>query len=369
MLDVLSLADYDIPHRSFSLSLDPAQEHAVRLVFSYPAGLELAGGAEAVVPAGDTQYATTYSFADDEMLDAQLDVSAIDETTGDEIGWEYMNVERPLAITDFNYEPAYGRLRGWVNISGATTITLSLPQGVTVDGSTTTTLSESGFIEYPITIADGFETGVATASAEDEFGNTHQRSATLYGALQYAPDTLYAYPLQLTAAVGAPVTVVVATGQPAHALQFVSCVSVTIDAEGQYAGNSFNIGAPGGSRVDSDGIWAAMGVPDGQFLDLGDTMLPGTGTAIGDRHAYDFAVVSMGPFPAADAPGVLFNFQLSFNQPGTYRIGLREKSSDFDMTYYSDANGANYYWGALQADTEGNLNPDVLGYTNVIVVE
>jgi hypothetical protein len=186
----------------------------------------------------------------------------------------------------------------------------------------------------------------------------------------YANDTLYAYPLQAHAAVGEPVTVQVATGLPAHSLQFLSSVAVSVDDAGAYIANSFNLGAPGGARLDADGMWGAMGVPNGQFLDLGDGLMPGAGDDMGrGRHVYTFAVVTMGPYPATNSEGVLFNFQLSFSQPGTYHIGLRPTDGRFDLTYYSDGEGVNYFWGATLADADGAQNPDVTGFSNEIVVE
>jgi hypothetical protein len=186
----------------------------------------------------------------------------------------------------------------------------------------------------------------------------------------YANDTIYAYPLQATVAVGDPVTIVVATGRPAHPLQFLSSVAVSVENAGTYVAHSFNIGAPGGTRTQTDGIWAAMGVPDDDYLDLGDGLVPGHGADMGNgRHVYTFAVVTMGPYTAADAEGVLFNFQLSFSQPGTYHIGLRSTDGTFDMLYYSDAGGTNYFWGATLADENGVLNPDLTGFGNAIVVE
>lgn len=186
----------------------------------------------------------------------------------------------------------------------------------------------------------------------------------------YAYDTLYAYPLQAQAAVGEPVTVLIATGKPAHPLQFLSCVAVTVDEAGTYVADSFNIGVPGGARMGSDGIWGTMGIPDGQFLDLGDGLVPGTGDDIGNgRHAYTFAVVSMGAYPATNNEGVLFNFQLSFSQPGTYHIGLRSTDGTFDTLYYSSGDATNYFWSATLADANGVQNPDLAGFSTEIVVE
>ena len=164
-------------------------------------------------------------------------------------------------------------------------------------------------------------------------------------------------------------TVIVATGRPAHPLQFLAVCSVTIDGQGTYVPGSFNYGAPGGERTDADGVWSLMGVPNGAFLDLGDNLVPGAGEDLpGGRRAYEFAVVSQGPYPAADAEGSLFNFQLTFTAPGTYHLGLRQMSGDFDTLYYSDAQGNNYRWSALLADAGGAQNPDVQGYSNAITI-
>jgi hypothetical protein len=213
----------------------------------------------------------------------------------------------------------------------------------------------------------GLAAGLANCSAAlPGTGNTPNPPPPAGGGA-YAADTLYAYPLSAEAQVGKPVTVVVATGRPAHPFQFLAVCSVTIESQGAYAPGSFNYGAPGGERTDSDGVWGLMGIPNGAYLDLGDGLVPGAGEDTpGGRRAYEFAVVSQGPYPALNAEGALFNFQLTFSAPGAYHLGLRQTDGDFDMLYYSDANGKSYRWGALLADATGALNPDVPGYSNEI---
>lgn len=327
-------------------------------------------GKESVIPAGTAEVDVVFEFTADAMLDAEVTFLAYDQQESSEIGWEYAIVERPLAITDFNYEPAYDRLRGWVNISGESTITIEVPPGVNLGGVAEVTVDESCFFEFPVTLDDDFVSGTAYAHATDVYGNTHTHSAQLAAAGAYQDDTLYIYAPEPQAHVNEPVTVVVATGRPAHPLQFLSCVSVTIDDGGVYVPDSFSIGEPGGGRLGVDGLWSQMGVPEAGFLDLGDAFMPGAGVDIGQgRHEYQFAIVTMGPYPAADDAGVLFSFQLSFDQPGEYSLGLRKMNGDIGMTYYADEEGLNYYWGTLMADRDGNMSAELAGYDNLIIIE
>jgi PKD repeat protein len=173
------------------------------------------------------------------------------------------------------------------------------------------------------------------------------------GTFALDPDELYAVPLKATAAVGEPVTILVATGQPAHALQFLSSVGFTIENAGTYVPNSFNIGIPGGARTDTDGYWALMGPPpppNGSYQDFGDMWMPGSPVDIGGGlHRYSFAIVTMGSYAAPVSIGdgaILFNFELTFSTPGTYHLGFQDNSV-FDVTYYSDQNSVTYYWSAL----------------------
>jgi hypothetical protein len=367
---VLSVLEYDAPHQTLKLGISPPQQQELKLLISHGPGITSVPGAESIIPVGATDVDVVFSFTDDELLDAMVDIVVNSQPDDVEIGYEYANIARPLAITSFSYEQAYDRLRSWVNISGETTVTVNVPPGVSLNGPAEITLEESGYADFPIKPVDGFTNGTAVVHAEDVYGNTHQRSTQIFGPGGYADNTLYIYAPEAHAGVNQPVTVIVATGRPAYPLQFMSCVSVTIDSQGSYVPGSFNVGVPAGDRLDIDGLWAAMGIPTGQLLDLGDSFMPGPGEAIdGGRRAYEFAIVSMGPYPAADAAGVLFNFQLRFSEPGEYRLGLRDLKNDFDMTYYASASGENHFWGTLMADTNGSIEPSIFGYHNTIVIE
>ena len=126
-----------------------------------------------------------------------------------------------------------------------------------------------------------------------------------------------------------------------------------METNGTYMANSFNYGAPGGARTDTDGYWALMGPPTPTlYLDFGDGLVPGAAIDIGSGlHRYSFAIIPQGVFAAPAAlPGggaVLFNFQVSFSAAGTYHLGLQLNDGIFDQTYYSDGASDNYHWAML----------------------
>jgi hypothetical protein len=168
------------------------------------------------------------------------------------------------------------------------------------------------------------------------------------------PDTLYARSLKSTVAVGEAVTIHVYTGQPAHPLQFLSSVGFTVETAGTYIASSFNIGSAGGTRTQTDGYWSLLtpAIADDYYLDL-PSHNPGAPTDIGGGfHRYSFAVVPMGAYAAPASIGagngpLLFSFQLSFSQPGTYHLGFQLNDGTHDQTYYSDADQNKYYWSVL----------------------
>jgi PKD repeat protein len=175
------------------------------------------------------------------------------------------------------------------------------------------------------------------------------------------PDTLYAIPQQTTAAVGEPVRILVATGQPANALVFLSSVGFTVETAGAYVANSFNIGEPGGARLDTDGYWALMVPPidDDNYMDTGDSHIPGQATDIGGGlHRYNFAVISMSlsdPPASIGGGAVLFNFELSFSTPGTYHLGFQANDGAVDETCYDGMDGT-HHWAKLDSSYTITVN-------------
>lgn len=192
-----------------------------------------------------------------------------------------------------------------------------------------------------------------------------------------AADTLYAIPTANASSVGTPVTVVILTGNTANNFLYMNGVGVTvqgavdaanafIQASGAYyEANSFNVGAPGGARDASDGIWAALGSTS--FILAPDNLM-NRGTDIGGgRVRLDFNVTPLDGTQSNSTSGALFNFGLNFGVAGTYTLGF-EEFNVVKRTYYSDAGATEYNWGTLMADATGALNAAVTGVNNAIVV-
>jgi hypothetical protein len=257
-----------------------------------------------------------------------------------------------------------------VTDDGATVdVSVTTPAGFSAPTETlpvTVTVPGNAVFHFSATDIFGGATGDTDITVTDLGGltDTATQSMVLTG-LPVAADTLYAYPLASTAAVGDPVTVLVYTGTPANALQFLSSVGFTVETAGTYVAGSFNNGAPGGARMDTDGYWGLLGAgtppANGQYLDLGDSLMPGPATAIaGGLQRYNFAVVTQGAFAApATLPGggaILYSFQLTFSAAGTYHLGFQLNDGAFDQTYYSDQNGTNFFWGTLDGSNTITVN-------------
>jgi hypothetical protein len=369
--DVIGAVQYDRAHAAVHIEVDYSAGVDVLLNLACSGGAEITGGNTHLMAGGQGAVDVTLEFTDPELLAAVLDITAYRASDSAWLCEEQWGCDRPLYLTAPLFDAAQARLTGYCNAADTAevTIALTLPAGAAAVGGGTQQFTGSGDYEYQLVLDPlAFQGGTATIAAADQYGNAHQRSVDL-SEQAYAADTLYAYAPGGAAQVGEPVTVVVATGRPAHPLQFLADCSVTIESQGAYVPNSFNYGAPGGNRTDSDGLWGQMGIPNGLFLDLGDDLVPGPGTAMtGGRHVYEFAIVSQGPYPAADAEGILLNFKLTFSAPGTYHLGLRQTGGAFDTLYYCDADGNNYHWASLLAGGDGVLNPSVANFSNVIAV-
>jgi flagellar hook assembly protein FlgD len=240
------------------------------------------------------------------------------------------------------------------------TVTVTDVAGFTVDNNTQVVTGGNGNAIFHWTPGDIITgaSGDTTITADDGRGGVDTLVFHLSdGPSSFEADTLYPFVPGATAAVGAPVTVYVVTGMPAHPLQFLTSVGFTCETAGTYVANSFNYGVPGGGRAETDGYWALMGPPAPTvYLDLGDALVPGAAVDVGGGlHRYNFAIVPQGIFAApASMPGnaaVLFNFQLTFSAAGTYNFGFQLNDGSFDQTYYSDGASNNYFWGTLQTDT------------------
>jgi hypothetical protein len=173
------------------------------------------------------------------------------------------------------------------------------------------------------------------------------------GGITLAADTLYAIPLQGSAALGEPVRIVVATGVPANPFQFMNGCRVTAPTGFDYEQNSFNIGVPGGQRWDVDGFWAGMN-PGGGFLLPPNLFIFGTDLG-GGSVGIDFNVTPLGGSDVTTDSGALFNFEATF-AAGTNTLGFQDVGG-VSRTYYTDSIAApDRFWGDITNNHAGIPN-------------
>jgi len=184
-------------------------------------------------------------------------------------------------------------------------------------------------------------------TADDGNGGSASIGANLLCAgITLASDTLYAIPTRPTISVGSPLTILVATGVPAHPFEYLNGVRVTApQASGiNFVGGSLNVGAVGGAAGDADGFWTAMApssflLPPDNFIVRSD--------AGGGLYGIDFNITPLGGSNQTSASGALFNFQVTFDTPGTYDLGFQDINV-VDRTFYQDdSQSTDFFWGDI----------------------
>lgn len=234
------------------------------------------------------------------------------------------------------------------------TITATPPVGFTVSGPQTVPSGSAAIFHF---IADDLlagGTGTAYFDGDNGRGGTAQVSAIVtQSPIVLAADTLYAIPLQGSAAAGEPVRIVVATGVPANPFQFMNGCRVTAPTGFTYVANSLNLGNPGGGAGDADGFWAGMNPgggltlpPDGfiREFDLG-----------GGQTGISFNVTPLGGSDQTTASGALFMFEATF-AAGSNRLGFQEATGAVKRTFYSDGALTEYFWGDISNNHAGVPN-------------
>lgn len=242
--------------------------------------------------------------------------------------------------------------------------------GFTAGNGTQTVNGGNGTLTFNFSPVDLFNDTSDTISfaATDAQG---QASAPVVATLSctagtLAANTLYAIPLNPTADAGAPVTIVVASGELPNAFHFLTGVRITAPAAAgmAYVPGSFNTGAPGGTNQVADGFWEPMvfdnpGAP-AKFITPPDDLV-GISDAGGGLQAIDLNLTpraDAGPneIPAGASEGALFSFQLTFANPGTYHLGFQE-TNVVSRTYYQDTSQADeFFWGDIDNDNPGFPN-------------
>jgi len=232
-----------------------------------------------------------------------------------------------------------------VNTEDTLRISVTEPAGMHVDATPKDYPTRQVLAEFYWTAdepADG-RYGSTHVTLEDALGLSDETDVFL-GFLE--PDTLYAIPLQETALVDEPVTIVVTTGVMPNPFQYLCMVGLTVEPGASYVTNSLKPGAPGSGSGELSGIWGLMGAtsvtPFNTGVDNGDGL-----------YRWEFSYFPMGGHDLINEGGDLFNFQFTFDAAGTYTLGFVESTSGINRTYYGDWDEYEYYWGDITNDHEG----------------
>ncbi|MBN2081194.1 hypothetical protein JW859_03190 [bacterium] len=226
-------------------------------------------------------------------------------------------------------------------------------------------ISETGsaIFDFSYAAEDPFAGGVGsatiTATATDQYGHADVESTTatvLPPAFSIPTGALAAVPADTRITTADTVTVVVISGflstdQP---FTYMNGVGVTIEEGASYVDGTLNVGAPGGSMKQVDGIWADMASYPQSFLLPDDFMIQELPSNDAGRIRIDFNVTPIGGSQVTSG-GVLFNFQLQFDHAGTYTLGFEEFNL-VKRTYYSDTENNEYYWNNISNNYSGVPN-------------
>jgi hypothetical protein len=194
--------------------------------------------------------------------------------------------------------------------------------------------------------------GTTHVTLEDGLGLSDETDVFL-GFLE--PDALYAIPLHTSVQVGEPVRIVVATGQLPNPFFDLCLASVTVEAGASLVADTMNAGTIGGIHNERDGIWPAANLP----LLTVSSLIGGIDIGSGRERWEFFAHPGPGP-DLQDAAGDLFNFEFTFDAPGTYVLGFQDITGIVGRTYYSDWDEFEYFWG--------DISNSHAGFPNSIVV-
>lgn len=234
-------------------------------------------------------------------------------------------------------------------------VVATAPAGFGINPPSQTVVAD-GTVTFSTTAADIFAGGTGTFSFTVDDGNGGTATATAsvtHAGVVLLDDTIYAIPLQSSVAVGAPVRIVLATGDPAQPFQYQNSVGLFFpSASGAtYVDDSFDTGIPDGDDdADSpiDGIWAIMNPADGFLLgpdsfNRGNTYVDDN---LGSITRFDITVTPNGGSDINGA-GALASIEVTFSTPGTYTPNfVRTSAPDgIDRTYYQDGSQTmNHYW-------------------------
>jgi hypothetical protein len=235
-------------------------------------------------------------------------------------------------------------------------ITAYPPTGAAADNPEQTVSGGAGELQFDFSIGsdyDYYTSGVYFVATDTTGEEGNYLAANLAVPQRVPPNTIYAVPLQETAAPGEAVTIVVFTSIPDHSFQFMNGCRVTAPTGFSFVRNSFNVGAPGGEPGTLDGLWLGM-LPASGFLLPPDGFIVESALEF-ERTAIDFNVTPVGGHDVEAACGALFNFQATF-VVGKNHLSFQSVSG-VSRTYYTDSNAApDRFWGDIANNHPGIPN-------------
>lgn len=235
-------------------------------------------------------------------------------------------------------------------------VTVTSPAGLLADAASKTVTGGNGDVTFNFSAEDLFAGGSGDASFVGNDGTQDSDAVTANVVVPtFGPiaDTLFAIPLVASALTTDTVSIVVATGVPANAFQYMNGCRVTAPTGFAYVDGTFNVGAPGGAAGDADGFWTTM-APGGGFLLPPDNFIVETDLG-GGLVGIDFNVTPIGGSDVTTDSGALFNFGATF-AAGENVLGFQQ-TLGVDRTYYTDMNaGPNRFWGDITNDHAGVRN-------------
>jgi hypothetical protein len=227
------------------------------------------------------------------------------------------------------------------------TVDITPSAGISAGSTSDVVAGGNGDATFSLSADDIFSgaSGTVDITATDTPGDTDTASqAVNIAGITLIADTLIAVPLSGSSSTGTGVRVVVATGVPANAFQFMNGVGVTVESDAQYVATTFNAGAVGGAAGDVDGFWTAM-APGGGFLLPPDNFIQASDIG-GGQERWDFNLTPIGGSDQTTAEGALFNFEFSFSAAGTKTLGFQEFET-VNRTYYQDGSNNEHFWGDI----------------------
>jgi len=218
-------------------------------------------------------------------------------------------------------------------------------------------LESSSTAEFPFWFTDQLTAGpveiTATAESGEELTEPYTEDLGLGFRDIREHEALCAIPRATRTAVGEPVLIQVYTSfLPFNRdLSYADSVAVTWETGGAYVAGSLNVGGPGGGQKFPDGVWGAMKqIPVGFLLPEDEMLQAVPVSAQPGREYVAFNVTPIGG-GYSNMHGHLFNFELAFDEPGTYTLGFLA-FDEVERTYYSNQAGWRYSWSNIGNDFE-----------------